>query len=342
MKPKTTEDIFELLDAAVMSAALGAAMEHNLFWILAEGPKKAVEISEELVITVSRCQNWLELMCSLGLLNRTVDGYQISELGKTAILDAYSPDTWAFLAREARKRYPVLVDLALNIKEPVSIWETQGLTPPDYFEMMRHEPEYARGFTRMLYEIHRPLANEVATMTAMSGATNILDLGGGSGVMSLAFLDRCPTLRAIVVDIDSVCAVGQDIARERGLSDRITYQTLDYIRDTLPKGFDRVLYCDAGPYTVDMFKKIREALVPNGRLIMVDQFSPAPGIAPAPLMTWAFLGSLQNPASTGFSTAASVISRLEKAGFREISVFDVPHKRNVRWEAGWQIIEASA
>lgn len=199
MKPKTTEEIFELLDATVTSAALGAAMEHNLFWILTKGPKEAGEVSEELAITESRCRNWLEILCSLGLLDRAAGGYQTSELGRTLVLDAYSSETWAFLACEARKQYPALVDLALHIKEPVSTWEIQGLTPPDYFEVMRRDPECAGRFTRMLYEIHCPLAKELAAMIAIGDATKLLDLGGGSGVVSLALLERHPRLRATVI-----------------------------------------------------------------------------------------------------------------------------------------------
>jgi len=340
MKPQTVEQVFELLDAAVTSAALGAALEHRLFWMLADRPREAPDVAGELAIPMSRCRNWLRLLCTLGFLEENEGSYQTSERGKSLILDAYTAETWAFLADAARRQCPAVIDLALHIKEAASTWDIQGVTPPNYLLKLQRDPEYARRFTRMLYEIHRPLADELAAIMTVQDATALLDLGGGSGVMSLALLDRFPGLRATVVDLDNVCPAGQEIARERGLSDRITYRVLDYVQEDLPKGFDRILCCDTGPYTVDLFEKVRAALTPGGRLILVDQFSPAPGIAAVPRLTWAFLGSLENPDSKGFSTAASVISHLEEAGFHEVSLFDVPAKRDVRWETGWQAIEA--
>lgn len=317
-------------------------MEYNLFWILADEPKEAAEISEELAIPAGRCQQWLELLCSLDLIDRTDGGYLTSALGKRLILDAYSPETWAFLAREARIHYPALIDLARHIKEPVSTWEIQGLIPPDYFKTLQSDPQYARRFTRMLYEIHRPLAEEVAVLLDVNDATSLLDLGGGSGVMSMALLDRHVELRAMVIDIENVCAAGRELAAERDLSKRMTYQILDYVHEALPKGFDRILNCDAGPYTTDMFEKARGALRPHGRLIVIDQFSPAPGTAAAARLTWTFLGTLQNPDSKGFAKAESVVSRIEEAGFRNVTVRDVPYRRDIRWETGWRIIEAQA
>jgi len=340
MKPTTIEQVFELLFAYVTSSALGAAMEHNLFWMLADEPKSVSAIAEQLGVTASRCQNWLDLLCSVDLLAQTENGYQTSPSGKTLILDVYQPETWAFLAREARYRYPAVVDLALNIKEPVSTWEAQNRTPPNYFETMLSDPEEARRFTRMLYELHIPLADELAKILDMTQVTELLDLGGGSGVVSLALLQRHPALQSTVIDIDGVCVVGREIAKERSLDDRITYRALDYVRDALPSGFDRVLLCDAGPYTLEFFRKIQGALNPNGRLILIDQFSPKPGIAPSSRLIWAFLSALQGPHTKGFPTAASVISRLTEAGFERISEFDVPSQKALCWEEEWHVIEA--
>lgn len=340
MKPSTTEEVFELLDAYVTSAALGAAMEHNLFWLLADAPKPASAVAETLGVTVSRCQNWLDLLCRTGLLEQTGDGYQTSQSGKTLIVDAYQQATWAFLARESRYRYPAVVNLAETIKQPISTWAAQNLTPPDYFQALVSDPEEARRFTRMLYDIHIPLAEALADTLDMGNVKTLMDLGGGSGVVSLALLRRHPALQSTVIDIENVCVAGREIADEAGLSDRISYRPLDYVRDPLPAGFDAAIFCDTGPYTPELFAKIHGALTPGGRLILIDQFSPEPGIAPPSRLNWAFLGALQNPQATGFPTAASVIATLTEAGFTRTAEFAVTLQEGVRWDSDWSGIEA--
>ena len=74
---------------------------------------------------------------------------------------------------------------------------------------MVEDPERARRFTRMLYELHHALADELAGCLDMSDVDRVMDLGGGSGVLSMALLRRNPHLTAMVVDVANVCAVGR-------------------------------------------------------------------------------------------------------------------------------------
>lgn len=343
MKPVTTDEVLDLLDSYVTSAALNAAMELGLFWLLAEQPVDTAGIAQALDIPINRCQYWLQLLSSIGLVERCPEGYGPSSTARTAILNTYGREAWAFLAGEARERFPAVHDLALHIRQAGSVWAAQGLRPPDYFAQMSQSPERARRFTRMLYEIHLPLAEQVAESLDMSGVDRLMDLGGGSGVVSLALLRRYPHLTAVVVDIANVCAAGREIARDLGaedsVEDRITYHVADFLRDELPSGFGMVLECDAGPYSKALFRKIRAALNPGGRLVIVDQFAPTEGVAPSNWLHWAFLASLEDPNFT-LLTVAEVQSRLKQAGFQLISERTLPHTEVLRWSKGWVLIEA--
>jgi 16S rRNA G1207 methylase RsmC len=72
----------------------------------------------------------------------------------------------------------------------------------------------------------------------MTGVNRLLDLGGGSGVVSLALLRQHPHLTSTVVGIANGCSAGREIAQENSLSDRITYQAADFVHDELPGGYD--------------------------------------------------------------------------------------------------------
>ena len=340
MQLATTDDIFDLLDAYITSAALGAAMELGLFWLLAEGPLEMPQIALSLNIPQSRCKYWLQILVKVGLLEHSTEGYVPSVVTQESILDAYSQDAWAFLAREARIRFPALLDLVVNIRQPVSTWEAQNLTAPDWFKSISENPEYARRFTRMLCEIHLPLAGEIAALLDMRDVRRLMDLGGGSGVVSLALLKRHPALTSLVIDIENVCATGREIAAEAGLEDRITYQVADYMQDDLPSGFDMILFCDAGPYQESLFRKIHGALNPAGRLVIVDQFTQDENVALPSRLSWSFLGSLHNSETTGFSTVTPVKELLAQVGFQDISEKPVPYEEYVRWNSDWVVLEA--
>jgi SAM-dependent methyltransferase len=339
MKPTTTDDVIDLLDAHTTAASLIAAMELGLFWLLAEGALETEAIAQRLDIPTNRCQYWLQLLSSVGLLEQSPGGYGPSPTARTAILDAYSQETWAFLAREMRDRSLAVHNLTRYIHEPGSAWEAQGLTRPDYFVQMMESPEMAARFTRALYEIHLPLAEAVAESLDMNGVDRLMDLGGGSGVVSLALLRRNPGLSAVVVDIPNVCVAGRQIARENAMEDRITYHAADFLHDQPPSGFGVVLACDVGTFGESLLHKIRAALDPGGRLVIVDLFAPSEGVAPSAWLYWAVLASLENP-DFSLLTVAQVQDRLTNAGFQLLAERSLPHGEIKRWSGDWTMIEA--
>ncbi|HEU0295177.1 MAG TPA: methyltransferase dimerization domain-containing protein [Anaerolineales bacterium] len=75
MKPETTQDILELLHGYIVSAVVGAAMELGVFWLLAEKPLSAPDVAQSLNIPLNRCHHWLQLLCRLGLLEESDEGY---------------------------------------------------------------------------------------------------------------------------------------------------------------------------------------------------------------------------------------------------------------------------
>jgi ubiquinone/menaquinone biosynthesis C-methylase UbiE len=339
MNPSTSDDIFTLIDSYVIAAALGTAMETGLFWILTKQPLDAQSVAHELNIPLNRCRMWLQILCSYDLLEQTDAVYIPSTTAQVAILDVYSQDTWAFLARESRQRVPAVRDLAQNIHVSGSVWDEIGLTPPDYFQDLQESPLRAREFTRMLYEIHLPLAASLADSLDMHGVDRMLDLGGGSGVMTMALLRSNPQLTAVVFDIPNVCAAGREIAAENAMEERIIFQEGDIIHNELPSGFDLVLNCDVGLYTGEILRKIHSVLNKAGRLVIVDKFAPTKEGAHPTRLHWAFLSSLENPDRTG-TTAGEVADLLAQSGFEILSTQLLIPGQSQRWSFGWEMIEA--
>jgi cyclopropane fatty-acyl-phospholipid synthase-like methyltransferase len=341
VKPQTTEDVLELMSGYVVSAVLGAAMELGLFWLLAERPLPATDVAQALHIPLNRCQFWLQILCKLGLLENSTAGYAPSTIAREAILNVQSQDTWAFQAREERDSSVFVRDLAVNIGKPMSTWQTSNRTPPDYFQQIQEDPSYAARFTRKLYEIHRSLAEQLANMLDLRGVRSLLDLGGGSGVVSFALLRKQPDLTAVVVDVENVCQAGREIAAEIKLEQRITYLAADFLQDDLPTGFDMVMLCDVGAGSETLFRRIYDALNPQGHVVVVDKFAPSKTHAPPSRLSSAFLDSLAHPArSIEFTTMEEVQTRLRQAGFRDLSATPVPYQDHLPWNLDWTMLKA--
>ena len=314
-KLATSEDIYLLMHAPAASAALGAAITTGLLWMLADRPMSGDEVAQALHIPGKRGHYWLQYLESFGILDTVPQGYIPSSLARSAILEARSQDSWAHLVIDEQEKDACVHGLPQLISHPGSLWAVQGLPEPiNYVDRIRLNPERAREFTRMLFEVHQNLADRVAELLDLTGVERMMDLGGNSGVVSMALLRKYPALTSTVVDIANVCLAGRELVAEQGFAHRITFHPAEFAQDEFPTGFDLVLQCDVAEYSLELLAKLHRSLKPGGRLIYVDHFSPAENLASPARLEWTFLDSLHDP-DFGFPTLAEVKSRLAQTGF---------------------------
>jgi len=314
-KLNTSDDIHFLLHAPAASAAFGAAITTGLLWMLAEKPMTGEEIVQALNIPGKRGHYWLQYLQSFGILETVPQGYIPSSLVQTTILDTNSRESWQHLVIDEQEKDACVHGLPQLISKPGSLWSIQGLEEPEnYVDKMRASPERAREFTRMLFEVHQSLANQVAEVLDLTGVERMMDLGGNSGVISMALLQKYPSLNSTVVDIENVCIAGREIAKEQGYADRIVYHPVEFANDEFPSGFDLVIQCDVAIYNLELLQKLHRALKPGGQLVYVDHFSPTENLAPPTRVEWTFLDSLRDP-NFRFPTLDEFIPLLAKVGF---------------------------
>jgi SAM-dependent methyltransferase len=330
----TNEDVYTLLHAPAASAAMGAAIKTGLLWMLAEKPMNGEQVAQALNIPGKRGHYWLQYPQSFGILETVPQGYVPSSVARSAILDTNSRESWQHLVIDEQEKDACVHGLPQLISEPGSLWTIQGLEESkNYVDRMRSSPERAREFTRMLFEVHQNLANQVAELLDLKGVESMMGLGGNSGVISMALLRKYPALTSTVVDIENVCVAGREIVEEQGFSDRISYHPADFADGEFPAGFDLVLQCDVAVYDIELLQKLYRSLKPAGRLIFVDHFSPAENLAPPTRLEWTFLDSLRDP-DFSVPTRAQVKAQMAQAGF-DVS----PEHKTL--DSGWIIFQAN-
>ena len=342
MKLTTKLEVIEMMGTFLPAAALSAALELGLFWRLVDSPKEADALAMELNIPGRRCYHWLRVLADLNLLEQSGETFALSPVGRSAIIEADSAEAWAMHARDAHDYYPLGLDLTSDLGYPGSIWSrlekllpgTIHSVPEDpqqawsgpfnYVHKMTKDPQQARLFTQMLYEIHLPLAEQMADALDMSDVQRFMDLGGGSGVISHALLRRNPHSSAVVVDIPTVCAAGQKISEQTDVRDRISFYPADFLIDELPVGFDLVIECDIVIYSERLFQKIAKTLNENGRFYIADRLIDAGQMNINKYTLRGFRESLNNP-NFMFTKIEQVCQCLNNAGFDIMETGALPY-----------------
>lgn len=147
----------------------------------------------------------------------------------------------------------------------------------DGLESAMHADDLARHFTLMLAGRAKNIAPVLAQKVDLSNGNCLLDLGGGTGLYSIAFLQRFPKLKAIVLDSPAVLKVAAEFAEAYGVADRLTCHAGDMFKDPFPAGCDVILLSNVlhdwdVPECERLVAKAAAALPAGGRLLIHDAF----------------------------------------------------------------------
>jgi predicted O-methyltransferase YrrM len=130
-------------------------------------------------------------------------------------------------------------------------------------------------FIGAMNTISKPVAGEIIDKIRPSKFLNMLDIGGGPGTWSIAFLRAAPEGRATLFDLPAVVSMAEKNFVKAGLTDRVTLVGGDYYTDTLPEGADlawlgAICHQNSRQQNRDLFANVYDALVNDGVIVIRD------------------------------------------------------------------------
>ena len=274
--------IFELYRGVHATSLLAAAVaEFRLFDRLAGGSKSEEELLAEIGLSARAGNVLLVAMRAMGLLARDAAGrVTLTEMSREHLVTGGAFDVSDYVAQAAdtpavremveRLRTGRPAGAAPREKGAAFIYR-QGI--PSAME----QEAAARKHTLALAGRARNVAPILAQAVPMEDAQVLLDVGGGTGVYSIACLKRYPRLRAIVWDRPQVLKVTREFAGAESVIDRIELRPGDMFVDPAPAGCDLMLLSNIlhdwdVPECKALLSRLAAALPAGGRLLIHDVF----------------------------------------------------------------------
>ncbi len=243
MKPTTDPTpIFELFRGSYATELLTAAVAHfNLFGRLAKQPLSPADIGTALGLAERPVVVLLTALRAFGLLEADAQGkLRPTPLASEHLLPGGAFDVGDYVGLAANS--PGVLEMVERLRTNRPAEHASGVAFI-YREGTRSAMENeaaAKHFTLALAGRARNVAPVLAEKVSLEGANVLLDIAGGSGIYSIAFLVKHPRLRAIVLDRPEVLKVAGEMAEQFGVADRVTLHAGDMFADALPSA-DAVL-----------------------------------------------------------------------------------------------------
>lgn len=261
---QSPENITQAVYAFRIARVLLTAFELDLFTIIGDSQMSSDEVARSAGTDSRATDRLLNAVCASGYLMKNEGKFSNTPLtaacmvkGRPGFLGGLMHqvtlwDTWSTLTEAVR------IGTATH-SGPVNDRGTEWL---EAFISAMH--------TRAIHQ-----APGVIKLIDLDGVARVLDVGGGSGAFSMAFVRARRGIEAVVFDLPNVAKLTRSYVDAENLGKLITVVEGDYNSDSLGTGFDlvfmsAVIHSNSADENGLLFKKAFAALNPNGRLVVLD------------------------------------------------------------------------
>lgn len=319
-KPLDPSRIIGMASAFYESCVLFAASDAGIFETLSKiRHASATELAKQLRLDERATRLLCDGCVALGLLHKEESQYRLT------------PESAAFLVPGSAG------DLSQAIRYNRDVYSAWGRLgeflhsgqPVERPSLHLGEDE-ARTRTFVTAMHHRAMAigRGVIPQLDFQTAKRILDVGGGSGAYSILAVKAYPHLRSTVLDLPPIVALAKEwIASER-LEDRIDTLPGDYHSTPFPPENDAILFFgmlhQESPEAIrDLFRRAYHALVPGGKVIVMDLMTDRTHTSPRFSALFAINMALTTSCGWVFSDE-ELRGWLTEAGFGAIEIRPLP------------------
>jgi len=189
-------------------------------------------------------------------------------------------------------------------------------------------PDRTRDFIAAMQRNAKDRAPLVVKALGTAGVRRILDLGGGSGAYSIAFAKASPDVQCEILDVPEVVPLTSEYVAKAGASTQVSLRAGDMLSDDLGSGYDLILlnaicHMFSEEQNCGLFRRIRQALAPSGRLAVHDFILNPNKTAPlhAALFSLNMLVGTEGGASY---SEVEYTDWMKASGFAEVSRINLP------------------
>lgn len=224
--------IDEMLEGVYPAFALLAAMQLGIFGALSAGPMNAVQLAARIGAREDKLSLLLYALAAIDLVQVDDGVFQNSAIAA------------AFLAPGCPQFIGPFHELTADVWAGVLRTATTVRTgvPSVRYNFNTMSEEERERFFHSLDTESRATGLDLSRRFSFADRTALVDVGGGSGGLSVAMLEHWPQLRATILDLPNIVPITQKFVNASSVSDRVEViaqdVTSDHLEDRFVGAFD--------------------------------------------------------------------------------------------------------
>jgi hypothetical protein len=296
------------------------AGELDLFNLIGNGVMTAEELAEPQGWNVRALRVLLDALTVMGVLEKRLQRYSVLNSNLELFADQGERSCLATI-QDAAWRWNAWSQLTARVAG-------QGTLPA---------LDGQRATVAAMHALAQRLAPGIAALVRPETGRCFLDVGGGSGAFTLAFLDRDRSLRASLMDRPEVIEYTRRYLASAEASDVVRLVPGDYVHDDWPDNQDLILlsaiiHAHSPGDCVAMYGHAFDALVPGGRVVIRDHIMSEDRLRPRAGALFGAHMLVCTPEGRTY-TFSEIREGLVRAGFKDVRLLQDGERMNCVIEA---------
>lgn len=305
--------VVDVVFGPLQARSLMAAAELGVFRALAERPRSAEQVAEELALDAGALEALLRTLVFSGYLRLHGVRFSLTRLARRHLVPGAAEDLTGYLDW-SRIQWRLLDGLEGALRDGRSA---------DFHRTLA-SPEEWSSYQRAMLELARRDAPWVAARVPVAqGARRLLDLGGAHGLYGALVCRRHPPLRSTVLELPAALTAARELARGLAIDDVVEHRPADLRNDDWGRGYDVVIVSNllhhfAGGEVEVLLDRARRAVVAGGSVAIWELERPRPGARVSPGDVTSLLFRSTSAAATRHG--ADYRDWLRQAGFPRVRI----------------------
>jgi O-methyltransferase domain/Dimerisation domain len=320
--------LFQMATGFWLSQAIYVAAKLGIPDLLKDGPQSCVALTASTHSDSGSLYRLMRALSSVGIFKQLNNGlFALSDVGQNLRTDVHGSLRHMVITL-GEIHYQACGDLLHSVQTGSPAFDQ--LFGEKLFDYLRQSLNAADAFHRGMANVSSILAYAVLMAYDFAGISSIIDIGGGLGEFLEKILQFNPAVVGTVFDTPSTIEGAKQRLRNTACARRCLYVAGDFFA-SVPKGADAYLLCGVihdwdDSRAVTILKKCREAMMTNGRLLLVDMVLPE-----GPSASFIKLLDLNMLVMTGGRerTEAEFADLLDDAGYKLTRIISTMAPQNI-------------
>lgn len=327
-------ELFQLVGAAWLSKSIAVAARLGIADILEKGPLTCDEIAEATGAHSESLLRLLRVLGAFGIFAATEDGKFVNSPMSEQLRTNHPMSLRYFCMLSGEEYYDAWGALLHTIQTGESAFPK--VFGSNVYELMDRNPETARVYDHAMQDLARPVGMLLARDFDFKSIKKVVDVGGGSGILTRTVLKFYPHVEGVVVDREDVVTRAKESVNGE-FNGRLAFKTGDFF-DNVEEGGDvyflkNVLHNWNEESCAKILGTVRKAMHEKARLLVIEPLVENEDTSPRKLMNALFQIVICQD-GTRDRTQAEMREMLSANGFHVVDVKYLP--------TGHAVVEAVA